>query len=32
VIGRFVAGPPAVRMLDAAGQVLPIAGTGWRHF
>lgn len=32
-IGRFVAGPPGgVRVLDAAGQALPLVRGGWNHF
>lgn len=32
VIGRFVEGAPSVTVRDASGQLVPIAGTGWRHF
>ncbi|EHM02999.1 thiamine-phosphate kinase [Acetobacteraceae bacterium AT-5844] len=31
-IGRFVAGEAEVKVLDATGQVLPLAREGWSHF
>ena len=31
-IGRFVAGPPEVAVLDATGRALPLGRGGWSHF
>jgi thiamine-monophosphate kinase len=31
-IGRFTAGPSAVRVVDAAHETVPIARHGWSHF
>lgn len=31
-IGRFVAGPPEVRVLDAGGRPMPVPKGGWSHF
>ena len=31
-IGRFVAGAPAVTVLDADGLAMPLAAGGWSHF
>ena len=31
-IGRFVAGPPEVAVLDATRRAVPLARGGWSHF